>query len=239
MAPTRQEDKQHNRKGYAERVARKSESAQSGSGRGTIRPHKNRDSSRYAQTMAERHGITKAQNRHQTEEDDVRLVTVKVEEGRHDNGAEDLTDVSGQQQNNSMAYPQDGNNEALPTKFVKREYTTQVAQAAEALFGRPTPIPAYKPYDSDRMAIAEAKRLRYDLARSTSAVIPSTVTPLRPPRERITAPYEARNPCAQAENVNQAAQAVRTAQALFRTPTLTPAPMPRPKPRPRRQGTTQ
>jgi len=73
MAPNRQEEKQHNREGFENRQADKLE--QSGSGRGTIGPD-SRDSSKYAQTMAERHGITKDQER-QTEKGRLALARLK------------------------------------------------------------------------------------------------------------------------------------------------------------------
>ncbi|KAF5660242.1 hypothetical protein FCIRC_12205 [Fusarium circinatum] len=51
------------------------------------------------------------------------------------------------------------------------------------------------------------------------------LAPLPPLTKRITGPSEARTACPQGENVSQAVQAVRAAQALFSTPAIIPAPM--------------
>ncbi|KAF5974276.1 hypothetical protein FBULB1_7834 [Fusarium bulbicola] len=206
MAPPRQEKKEHDRSGYEWRVGQKAKAAQSGSGRGTIGPDKNRGSSKSAQTMAQRHGITKGQKSLNIpiEEDDGRLVLVEAAKGPVHESAEELVDSSGDRQKNFMIYQRQGNDERLAGHLNKAEHASQAAQTAQALFGTPELLFDFRPYRPDRMAQAEAKRLRYDLARSTSAVTPITVTPSQPLNERITAPVEGRTPRPQSETASQA-----------------------------------
>ncbi|KAG5766578.1 hypothetical protein H9Q72_005345 [Fusarium xylarioides] len=206
MAPTREEEKQSKRDGYEMRVARKAKKAQSGSGRGTIGPDKDRDSSKYAQTMAERHGISKGQKsqKSQTEDDDDRLVLVQEAEGRVYNGDEDLVVTSGERQKNVMHYRKKGDEEALVGHTNQAKHGEQAIKTAQALFGTDDVLFALKPYRPDRLAQAKANRIAYDVVMSTSAVGPSTVTPFRPLNERITAPSEGRTDRPRGESASQA-----------------------------------
>ncbi|KAG5797262.1 hypothetical protein H9Q69_003731 [Fusarium xylarioides] len=206
MAPTREEEKQSKRDGYEMRVARKAKKAQSGSGRGTIGPDKDRDSSKYAQTMAERHGISKGQKsqKSQTEDDDDRLLLVKAAEGRDYDGDEDLVVTSGERQKNVMHYRKQGNQEALVGHMNQTKHAEQAAKTAEALFGTPELLFAFKPYHPDRVNRAKANRLEYEVVKSTSAVGPSKATPSRPLNERITAPSEGRTDRPRGESASQA-----------------------------------
>ncbi|KAF5575864.1 hypothetical protein FPCIR_12915 [Fusarium pseudocircinatum] len=199
-------DKQSKRDGYEMRVARKAKKAQSGSGRGTIGPDKDRDSSKYAQTMAERHGISKGQKTQKTQidEDDDRLVLVQAAEGRVYDGAEDLVVTSEERQKNVMHYRKKGSEEALVGHANKPEHGLQAFETAQALFHTKDLLFAVKPHRPDRLAQAKANRVAYDVVMSTSAVGPSTVTPFRPLNERITAPFEGRTPRPRSETASQA-----------------------------------
>ncbi|KAF5580278.1 uncharacterized protein FSUBG_13431 [Fusarium subglutinans] len=66
-----------------------------------------------------------------------------------------------------------GNDENLAGRLDNAEYATQTSRTSQALSDTTGLISSIDPY-SDRMAQAEARRHRYDLARSTSAVIPIT-----------------------------------------------------------------
>ncbi|KAG4259212.1 hypothetical protein FPRO04_07515 [Fusarium proliferatum] len=209
MAPTREEEKQHNRAGFEMRVARKAKQAESGSGRGTIGPNSSRDTSKYAQTMAERHGISKSQRsqkgqKSQIEEDDERLVLVPAAEGRVYDGAEDLVNISGDRQKNIMQYRKEGNDEALVGKTNRPEHGAQAIKTAQGLFGVDEVIFAIKPYRPDRLARAKASKAAYDVVKSTSAVGPSTVLPFRPLNERTSAPFEGRTTRPRGETASQA-----------------------------------
>ncbi|KAG4283171.1 hypothetical protein FPRO06_09844 [Fusarium proliferatum] len=203
MAPTREEEKQHDREGFEKRQAAKS--GQSGSGRGTIGPG-SRDSSKYAQTMAERHGITKGQKR-QTEEDDDRRVV--REEGQVSDGAEDLENLSGERQKNVMHHREQGNDEALVGHTNNAEHATQAAQAAQSLLSTPEVLFAFKPDRPDRLSRARATKIAYDVVRSTSAAGPSMIIPFRPLNERIAAPAEGRitRPRGETASLDRLAQA--------------------------------
>ncbi|KAF5628693.1 hypothetical protein F25303_10326 [Fusarium sp. NRRL 25303] len=202
MTPTRQEEKQENREGFEKRQAAKS--GQSGFGRGTIGPDKSRDSSKYPQTMTERHGITKGQKR-QTEEDDDRRVV--REEGQVYDGAEDLENLSGERQKNVMHHREQGNDEALVGHTNNAEHATQAAQGPQSLLSTPEVLFASKPDRPYRLS--GATKIAYDVVRSTSAAGPSMITPFRPLNERITTPFEGRTtrPRGETASLDRLAQA--------------------------------
>ncbi|KAF5678773.1 hypothetical protein FCIRC_6387 [Fusarium circinatum] len=96
-----------------------------------------------------------------------------------------------------------GNDENLAGRLDNAEYATQTSRTSQALSDTTGLISSIDPY-SDRMAQAEARRHRYDLARSTSAVIPITVTPTQPLNEKITAPVKRRTPRPRGETASHA-----------------------------------
>ncbi|KAF5600422.1 hypothetical protein FPANT_2437 [Fusarium pseudoanthophilum] len=201
MAPTRKDKKQHNRDGFARRAARTVESAQSGSGRGTLGPNKSRDLNKDAQTMVERDGITTNQ-RTETEDHDDRPARIKTEEGRvHDSG-EDMMDPPVEPQTNSTHNDMEINDEVPLFKFGESDITRAIHDA-EAAFGTTELTITFKPYRPDRVAQAKNRKAKYDAVMSTSTVIPRKIILSRPLNERVTTPSEGRTTRPQGETASQ------------------------------------
>ncbi|PCD30466.1 hypothetical protein AU210_010147 [Fusarium oxysporum f. sp. radicis-cucumerinum] len=197
MARNTEEEKQRNRAGFEKRQAARlkaqgGEAAgkKSGSGRGTIGPDRNRDSTKYGQTFAEKYGVTKSQKsqKSQAEVDDDRLVLVPRGEARAYEGAGELVDLSGQRKNNIMLVDQTVGEERLVIKSDQPQHAAQAVQTAQALFGASTFLATVEPYRPNRIAEAKDKKLVYDVIMSTAAAHPRRVVSSRPLAERITFP---------------------------------------------------
>ncbi|KAF5663336.1 hypothetical protein FDENT_13164 [Fusarium denticulatum] len=196
-------DKQSKRGGYEMRVGRKYNSAQSGSGRSNLKPDKHRDSSKYAQTMADRHGIAKTQKIKAEDQDD-RRVTIKAEEGRVHDSAEDLVDHPRQGQDNTMPPSQANVNQSTYSILETPAQAAQAMQAAQGGVGAPQMFPRPEPVRPNRIADAKRKKLEYDILMSTNNARPRKHVSSRPLAERITFPQEEK-PCRpQGENASTA-----------------------------------
>lgn len=197
MARNTEEEKQRNRAGFEKRQAARLKAQggeaggkKSGSGRGTIGPDRNRDSTKYGQTFAEKYGVTKSQKsqKSQAEVDDDRLVLVPRGEARAYEGAGELVDLSGQRKNNIMLVDQTVGEERLLIKSDQPQHAAQAAQTAQALFGTSTFLATVEPYRPNRIAEAKDKKLEYDIIMSTTSAQPRRAVSSRPLAERITFP---------------------------------------------------
>ncbi|KAF4415653.1 hypothetical protein FACUT_13213 [Fusarium acutatum] len=206
MAPSRQEKKQHNRDGFETRLARKAKSGQSGSGRGTIGPDKSRDSSKYAQTMAEKHGITKGQKsqKSQAEEDDDRLRLLQRGELRSYGGTAEMVDMSGQRQDKAMLLDQTDGQESLYSILDTTAQAGQALQTAQGVFGTSQMLTRFQPVRPNRIADAKAKKVEYDILMSTDNARPRMPVSSRPLAERITFPKEEKTRRPQGESASTA-----------------------------------
>ncbi|PNP79514.1 hypothetical protein FNYG_07130 [Fusarium nygamai] len=202
MAPTREKDKQHNRDGFEKRAAHKSNSAQSGSGRGNIRPDKHRDSSKYAQTMANRHGIAK--DKTNAGDDDHRRVRIKVEEGGVYDGAGDLVDHSSQRQDNMMLLSQTNANQSLYPILDTPAQAAQAMQTAQGVFGVPQMFARFEPVRPNRIADAKLNKLEYDILMSTDNARPRMPVSSRPLVDRTAFPQEEKTRRPQGESASTA-----------------------------------
>ncbi|EXK95632.1 hypothetical protein FOQG_04182 [Fusarium oxysporum f. sp. raphani 54005] len=197
MARKTEEEKQRNRAGFEKRQAARLKAQggeaggkESGSGRGTIGPDKNRDSTKYGQTFAEKYGVTKGQKsqKSQAEVDDDRLVLVPRGEARAYEGAGELVDLSGQRKNNIILVNQTVGEERLVTKLDQPQHMAQAVQTAQALFAASTILVTTEPYRPNRIAEAKDKKLEYDIIMSTASARPRKAISSRPLTERTTRP---------------------------------------------------
>ncbi|EXL47970.1 hypothetical protein FOCG_10476 [Fusarium oxysporum f. sp. radicis-lycopersici 26381] len=197
MARNTEEEKQRNRAGFENRQAARLKAQggeaggkKSGSGRGTIGPDKNRDSTKYGQTLAEKYGVIKGQKsqKSQAEVDDDRLVLVPKGEARAYEGAGELVDLSGQRKNNIMSVHLTAGEERLVAKLDQPQDMAQAVQTAQALFGTSTILVTTELYRPNRIAEAKDKKLVYDIIMSTAGAHPRRVVSSRPLTERTTRP---------------------------------------------------
>ncbi|CZR40749.1 uncharacterized protein FPRO_10337 [Fusarium proliferatum ET1] len=208
MAPSRQDEKQHNREGFEKRQAAKlkAKGGQSGSGRGTIGPDKSRDTGKYAQTMTDKHGITKGQKsqKSQTEEDDGRLILVPRGEVRSYGGIAEMVDLSGQRQDNMMLLDQTNGQESLYSVLDTTAQAGQALQTAQGVFGTSQMLTRFQPLRPNRLAEAKSKKIAYDILMSTDNARPRMPVSSRPLAERITFPQEEKTHRPQGESASTA-----------------------------------
>ncbi|WKT48474.1 hypothetical protein QSH57_013404 [Fusarium oxysporum f. sp. vasinfectum] len=197
MARKTEEEKQHNRAGFKKHQAAhlkaqggEASGKESGSGRGTIRSNKNRDSTKYSQTFAEKYGITKGQKsqKSQAEVNDNRLVLVPRGEAQAYKGTRELVDLSGQRKNNIILVNQTVSEERLVTKLNQPQHIAQAIQTAQALFAASTILVTTEPYRPNRIAEAKDKKLEYNIIISTASARPRKAISSRPLTERTTRP---------------------------------------------------
>ncbi|KAF5537034.1 hypothetical protein FNAPI_11541 [Fusarium napiforme] len=196
MSPGRSEKKQHDRDGFAKRATHKSNSAQSGSGSGNLRPDKNRDASKYAQTMANRHGITKDKTK--GADDDHRRARTMAGEG----GVYDGAGHSSQRQDNMMLVPQTKGSGSLCRTLDTPAQAAEAMQTAQGDCGASHMFARFEPVRHSRIADAKAKKLEYDILMSADNARPRQHVLARLRAEKTTFPQEETTRRPQGENAS-------------------------------------